>query len=150
MGWMDSLASTALGAVSGQAPAGGMALAAMAQVASELVNKAGGLPGLVAQLQAGGLADAVSSWVSQGANLPITGDQLQQALGPDVLAGLAQSLGAKAPDLANGLASVLPGWIDQLTPQGELPTDGGAHGLSALLGAQGGDVVGMLGGLLKR
>lgn len=49
-----------------------------------------------------------------------------------------------------GLADVLPGLIDKLTPDGQLPADGDANALQGLLGGQAGDMVGMLGGLLKR
>ena len=45
---------------------------------------------------------------------------------------------------------MLPGLIDKLTPDGQVPADGGANALQGLLGGQAGDVMGMLGGLLKR
>lgn len=46
-----------------------------------------GLGGLVGTLSNAGLGDAVGSWISNGANQPVSGEQLGGALGADVLAG---------------------------------------------------------------
>ena len=148
---LNSLASAAMNAVSGQGQgASGFDAQSLVQMASQLLQNNGGLQGLIGQLQSGGLVDVVSSWVGTGANLPVSGEQLQQALGGDTLGQLAQQFGGDAQAAAGGLANVLPGLIDQLTPNGQLPADGGAGALQGLLGAQAGDVMGMLGGLLKR
>ena len=51
------------------------------------------------------------------------------------------------------MADLLPGLIDQLTPQGQVPADNGLGALGALLGGQSnpaaGDLMGMLGGLMQ-
>ncbi len=85
---------------------------------------AGGLAGLVQQLQQGGLGEAAASWVSTGQNLPVSGDQLAQALGPQVLGQLAGSVGLDATQAAGPLAQWLPQVVDALTPQGQLPQAG--------------------------
>jgi uncharacterized protein YidB (DUF937 family) len=100
----------------------------------------GGLQGLMLKFQQGGLGDVVSSWVGKGENLPISAEQLSGVLGNDTLKGLASQLGLNADDLAGQLSSVLPGMVDKLTPDGQVPSSGLSNG---------GDLMGMLGGLLK-
>lgn len=118
-----------------------------------LMNNAGGLSGILGKLQQGGLADAAASWVGTGANQPVSPDALGGALGPDLMGMLARQLGGNEQQAAGTMADLLPGLIDKLTPQGQLPADNGMGALGALLGGgQGGgaDLAGMLGGLLKR
>ena len=101
----------------------------------------GGLGGLVAKFQQAGLGDVVGSWIGSGQNQPVSGEQLTDVLGSDAISGLAQKLGV-SPDAAAGqLSNILPGLIDQLTPNGHAPAGG--------LGNSG-DLMDMLGGLLKR
>ena len=84
----------------------------------------GGLSGLVQLLQANGLGDVVASWVGTGANLPISAAQIQEALGADRIQHLAERIGVSPDSVASKLAAVLPGAIDQLTPDGTLPEAG--------------------------
>ncbi|WP_396269187.1 YidB family protein [Ideonella sp.] len=79
----------------------------------------GGLAGLVQQFQQGSLGDVVSSWVSTGQNLPISAEQT----------GLSQG------DLMGQLSQLLPQVIDQMTPNGQLPTAGAQPDLGSLLGS---------------
>jgi len=81
----------------------------------------GGLGGLVETFKGKGLNDIMSSWISTGKNLPISGDQIQQVLGSDKLRQLAKSLGVSDEEVSGGLANLLPGLIDKLTPNGQLP-----------------------------
>lgn len=151
MSLLNSLASAALGAASGQGQsAGGLDAQTVMKLAGQLLEQSGGLQGLIGKLQSGGLSSVVSSWVGTGANQAVSGEQLQQALGGDLLGQLAQQFGGNTQAAAGGLADMLPGLIDKLTPDGQVPADGGANALQGLLGGQAGDVMGMLGGLLKR
>ena len=98
---------------------------------------AGGLGGLVGALTQGGLGNVASSWVGTGANLPVSAEQLQSALGGGggsggLLAQLAQSAGLSQGDTASGLAQVLPGLVDKLTPDGQIPQQ---DSLEKLLGS---------------
>lgn len=81
-------------------------------------------------------------------------DALGGALGPDLMDMIAKQMGGNQQQAAGTMADLLPGLIDQLTPQGQVPNDNGMGGLGALLGGGGGgnagDLMGMLGGLLKR
>ncbi len=84
----------------------------------------GGLPALIQQLQASGLAEQAASWISTGQNQAVNGAQIQQALGAQIQQA-AQQANIPQNDVANGLASVMPMLIDKLTPQGALPTNNG-------------------------
>jgi uncharacterized protein YidB (DUF937 family) len=155
MGLLDSVLGAALGGQQGgQAQgAGGIDPQMVMSIVGALMNNGGGLSGVLGKLQQGGLADAAASWVGTGANQPVSGDALSSALGPDLMGQITQALGGNGQQAGNVLAQVLPGLIDQLTPQGQVPADNGLGGLGALLGGgQGGgaDLAGMLGGLLKR
>ena len=101
----------------------------------------GGLAGLVQKFQQAGMGDVISSWVGSGANQPISGEQLSQVLGSDTLADLASRIGVDPHQAAGQLSSILPGLIDQLTPQGHAPAGG--------LG-DAGDLMGMMAGLLRK
>lgn len=92
-----------------------------------LINnpQTGGLSGLLQMFSGKGLGDAVSSWISTGENLPISADQIQNALGGQEIQQIAQQLGASREDTASGLAALLPQIVDHLTPEGRLP-EGGA------------------------
>jgi uncharacterized protein YidB (DUF937 family) len=113
------------------------------QAASSLLGndgELGGLQGLISKFQQGGPGDVVSSWVGKGENLPNSAEQLSGVLGNDALAGLASKFGVNTSDLAGQLSSVLPGIVDKFTPDGQLPSAGLGNG---------GDLMGMLSGLLK-
>ena len=101
----------------------------------------GGLSGIIAKFQQAGLGDVVGSWVGHGANQPVSGDQLSNVLGADIMATLAEKLGMTQGDAAGQLSNILPGLIDKLTPHGEAPAGGLGNA---------GDLMGMLGGLLQK
>lgn len=100
-------------------------------VAMKLINdpNIGGLQGLLAKLQQGGLGDVAASWVSTGQNLPASADQISSALGADQLGSIAQSLGVSEGDASSKLAEFLPGIVDKLTPDGKVPDLGALGGL---------------------
>ena len=101
----------------------------------------GGLPGLMAKFQQAGLGNVIASWLGSGPNQAISGDQLSQVLGSGPLAQIAAQLGVGQGAAAGQLAQVLPGLLDQLSPQGNVPQ--GGFGNAA-------DLLGMLGGVLKK
>ncbi len=97
---------------------GGIVGAEMATVVNGLIEKHGGVQGIVAQLEQQGLGSTVRSWVGTGANQPITPDQVHQAFGSDTVKQLAARLNITPEDLAAKLSQVLPQAIDKLTPGG--------------------------------
>lgn len=87
----------------------------------------GGLGGLLKQLQESGQGDAARSWVGSGPNKTISQGDLANALGTDTLDELAEQTGMNRGDLLSGLSQHLPRFVDQLTPDGRLPTEEEAH-----------------------
>jgi uncharacterized protein YidB (DUF937 family) len=76
---------------------------------------------LMSQLQQGGLQQQVQSWVDTGSNQPVTGQQVQQALGADTIAQAAADAGTTPDEAAKKLASVLPQLVDKASPEGSMP-----------------------------
>lgn len=100
---------------------GGLVGGELGGVVSTLLNGQGGLSGLVSSLERGGLGEIVQSWVSTGANLPVSPDQLHKAFGPQMVQQLAQQTGMNPQDLIQQLSNFLPGVVDKMTPGGMLP-----------------------------
>lgn len=83
----------------------------------------GGLDNLLKQLQQGGQGDVARSWVGTGPNKAISQRDLANALGTDTLDQLSEQTGMDRGDLLSGLSQHLPRFVDQLTPDGRLPTE---------------------------
>jgi uncharacterized protein YidB (DUF937 family) len=109
MGLLDSL----LGGNLNQLEAN--ALPALISAALAKTNL-GNLQGLVNQLQAGGLGPQVQSWLGNGANLPVSPDQLRAALGSEQVRQMAQHFGVDPDAALKLLAEHLPGAVDQASP----------------------------------
>jgi uncharacterized protein YidB (DUF937 family) len=82
----------------------------------------GGLADLIKQFQNNGQGDKAETWVAKGPNKPISPVELEQALGPDRVAWLMRETGLSREELLAGLSRELPNAIDQLTPEGHVPT----------------------------
>jgi uncharacterized protein YidB (DUF937 family) len=80
------------------------------------------LDGLMQKLRESGLEEQASSWVAKGQNLPVVGDQIKKALGNDKVAEIASKLGITTAQAADDLARTMPEVVDEVTPDGELPT----------------------------
>ena len=83
----------------------------------------GGLNDLLKQFQQSGHSDTADSWVGTGPNKEISPNDLASALGSDKINALMSQSGMSRDDLLQGLSQYLPQVVDQLTPQGRLPTD---------------------------
>ena len=119
MGILDSLENSpefrsALGQLGG---------AVLPAVLSEVLGSGGqgGLSAIVNKLQQSGFGDQVKSWIGNGANLPITAEQLQQVLGSDVVKQLAARFNIPVDQLGPILAQMLPKAVDGASPNGHLP-----------------------------
>lgn len=109
---------------------GGMLQGALGQIeagaAPTLINallartQFGDLNGLVAHLQQGGLQSQVQSWLGNGANMPITADQLKAVLGNSQIQEMARHLGLPVDAAMNMLAQHLPNVVDQASKNGQL------------------------------
>lgn len=102
-------------------------------------NSEGGLQGLVQKFTDAGLGEQISSWISTGANMPISADQIRSVISESGFGDLAAKLGISSEQVASSLADMLPKVIDHLTPNG-LVEEGqnllsqGVAALSNLLG----------------
>ena len=83
----------------------------------------GGLGDLLKQFQQQGQGDTANSWVGKGENKSIAPGDLGKALGIDQINALTSQTGLSRDDLLQGLSQYLPDVVDQLTPDGRLPTE---------------------------
>jgi len=100
---------------------GGVVGAEMATVVNGLIEKHGGVQGIVSQLESQGLGAVAKSWVGNGPNQPISADQIHQAFGADTIRAWATQAGLSPQELAGKLSTLLPQVVDKLTPNGQLP-----------------------------
>lgn len=85
-----------------------------------MISEHGGLGGLLEKLKAGGLGDSVASWVGTGDNQPVSGDQVQSALGSEAVSQIASKLGIDPAKASTLLAQYVPMVINHLTPNGKV------------------------------
>ena len=83
----------------------------------------GGLNDLLKQFQQSGHGDVAKSWVDNAPNKAISSDDLAKALGGDQIETLMAHTGLSRQDLLAGLSQYLPQVVNQLTPEGRLPTE---------------------------
>jgi uncharacterized protein YidB (DUF937 family) len=100
---------------------GGVVGAGMTTALNEVMEKHGGLQGMISEFQSKGMSEAVKSWVGIGPNMAMTPDQIHSVIGPDMLNMLAQKTGMNVDDLKAKLAQVIPMAVDKMTPGGVVP-----------------------------
>ena len=118
MGLFDSVAGAVMNKFGGEQ-------GNMAQVAMEMFNQYGGLSGILEKFQSAGLGQQAASWVSTGANLPISAEQISSVMGNGAIAEMAAKFGLTPETLSSQIARYLPGVVDKLTPNGEVEPDSG-------------------------
>ncbi len=72
MGLLDGLAGQVLGSMLG----GKSDKSLLGQIAMEMINKNGGLGGILEKFNQGGLGDLAASWVGSGSNQSLSDDQV--------------------------------------------------------------------------
>lgn len=100
---------------------GGMVGAEMVTVVNGLIEKHGGIQGVVSQLKSNGLGPTVNSWIAEGPNAPVSPGEIHKAFGDETMSELAAKAGMSQQELAAKLATVLPHTVDALTPNGVVP-----------------------------
>ncbi|GJE52477.1 hypothetical protein GOFOIKOB_5548 [Methylobacterium tardum] len=80
-----------------------------------------GLGQMLERFHQAGHGAAAQSWVNQGPNQEIAPHQLEQAIGPEVLAALTQRTGLSRDELLSRLSRDLPQAVDRYTPDGRVP-----------------------------
>jgi uncharacterized protein YidB (DUF937 family) len=83
----------------------------------------GGLGDLLKQFQQAGQGNAVNSWVGTGPNKSIAPDDLAKVLDSDQIKTLMAHAGLSRDDVLAALSEHLPGMVNELTPDGRLPTE---------------------------
>jgi uncharacterized protein YidB (DUF937 family) len=91
--------------------------------AMSMLQQNGGLTGVLGMFRQNGMAQHADSWVGTGANMPITGDQVQQVFGDSSMSSVASQLGQSPGRASSLMAQLLPELINHLTPQGQIPGD---------------------------
>ena len=117
-----SILGSALRGLAGQGGTG-----ALSDILSQVLSKTdlGSVGGLLQRLQQSGLGPQVASWLGNGQNLPISVDQLKNALGDQHLQQLATQLGLPVDQLLNQLSKHLPDAVDHMSPNGTLEEQAG-------------------------
>ena len=99
---------------------GGIVGAEMATVVNGLIERHGGVQGMVDQLRTNGLGPAVHSWINEGPGLAVAPEEVHRAFGDQTMSEVAAKAGLSTEELAVRLAQVLPHAVDALTPDGKV------------------------------
>ena len=142
MSLFDDLGKQVLGNVLGGAPAtDASGQVNWVQLGISILDKFGGIEGLMKKFNDSGYGSIIASWVGSGNNLPISAEQIMAVLGKKNVEAAAAEAGTDADTAASGLAGVLPGLIDKLTPGGQaVGGDMLQQGIQSLLGGKLGDL----------
>jgi uncharacterized protein YidB (DUF937 family) len=81
----------------------------------------GGVTDMFNKLKNSSIGEQFQSWIGKGENKPVTADQVTDALGPDALNKMAEKTGTTPEQAAQNVAQKLPGMVDKITPDGQLP-----------------------------
>lgn len=99
---------------------GGVAIAAIIGMALQLLQRNGGIEGVLGKLQQKGYGKQANSWVGTGDNEPIDADAISDIFGRDEVKRTAQQMGVDPQVALGGLASLFPEIINQMTPSGRV------------------------------
>ncbi len=83
----------------------------------------GGLKELSERFRQNGQGEAVDSWVSAGPNRTLPENELERAMGADVVDDLVEHTGLTREELLARLSRELPSAVDKYTPDGRIPPD---------------------------
>lgn len=99
---------------------GGLLAAVLALIADPVK---GGFGGFIGRFRNAGLGDIVDSWIARGGNEPISADEVETAVGPGEIDSIATRTGLDRGTVSAAMAGMLPGVVDKLTPDGEVPDE---------------------------
>ena len=141
-GGLQDILGGLLGGGSGGSPGtaapGGLDLGALAVALGPLLGKllkGGGLSNLVQNAHANGFSAQADSWVGNGSNQPVSGQDIRGIVGEDAVKSVAQQTGISEDQAADVLAQVVPQVVSGLTPGGQVPSDDELGQLAAKFGA---------------
>lgn len=128
MSILDTVLGSILGGSAGSAsPMGGILSSILGGGQSGGMTSSGsgnGLGGLVSQFERAGLGHIAQSWIGNGANQPVSPDQLQNVFGETRVQDMAQKAGLQSHDFLSQLSQHLPRAVDAITPNGRMPDEG--------------------------
>jgi uncharacterized protein YidB (DUF937 family) len=116
MGLLDGLAGQVLGSMLG----GKSDKSLLGKIAMEMINKNGGLGGILEKFNQGGLGDLAASWVGTGSNQSLSDDQVSSVFGNDMITEMASKFGVDSSLLTGQIAQYLPELVNQATPAGQV------------------------------
>jgi uncharacterized protein YidB (DUF937 family) len=120
MGMLDGLLGSLMGGMTG---GGQQQQNPLLAIALQMLQQNGGIEGILGKFQQAGMGQQADSWVSTGQNLPIDPGALGEIFGQEELGQIARQTGMSQQDVSGGLADLLPGLIDGMTPTGQVPAD---------------------------
>lgn len=120
MGWLDEVKTQVVSLLSSTSTRGddghSTNTTTVVQILEEVQQH--GLGSLVQHLRDRGLSEVVGSWIGTGPNQPVSAEQIEKVLGPEVLDKYAARLGLPPGQASAVLSQVLPLVVDRLTPHG--------------------------------
>ncbi|MGK7912465.1 MAG: YidB family protein [Synechococcus sp.] len=108
------------------------------QALSSITGEGGfNLSGLANKLKDGGLGEQLTSWLGDGENAPVSGDEITNALGADKVSAIASKLGIDSSAAADKLSNLLPNLLDKASSGGQLLDKFSSSATDAIDGAIG-------------
>ena len=80
-----------------------------------------GLRDLIDGFKSSGQGEIADSWVRTGPNKPVSPQELERAISPEIWAALSDQTGLSKQELLSRLSRELPEAVDKYTPEGRLP-----------------------------
>ncbi len=99
----------------------------------------GGFSGFLNRFKEAGLGDTASSWVNEGANTPLSNEQVESVFGEETLKDVSDNVGLDYATTTSATAFMTPHIVDTLTPEGVVLSE------SDLLSRVGGFLTGISG-----
>ncbi|MFO1311178.1 MAG: YidB family protein [Burkholderiales bacterium] len=97
--------------------------AALIGIVLQMLQRNGGLGGLLSQMQQAGYGTQAQSWIGTGQNEAIPPDALSKIFGQGQIQDIARELGLPHDQAASSVARALPDVVDRMTPNGAIPHD---------------------------
>ena len=95
------------------------------------------LGGLVSKMQGSGLSDIAGSWLGDGDNQAISGQQISDLFGSDKIAEYASAMNINTGTAQDQLANIVPQMVDKTSSGGQLndllDAVGGLEGIGSML-----------------
>lgn len=81
----------------------------------------GRIEGFLDAFREEGMGEPVDSWIAEGPEIELSGQDVATGLGPGLVEEMAQRLGLEPANVASALGFLIPRVLDLLTPGGEVP-----------------------------